>query len=190
MYNSVNRNNPFDENIPGLDMASLQELLRQQAQRRPLYENIAILGCGYVGAALAYHWQEQGHFVTGTTTSPERFASLFQLTSKVVVMKGDDARAMKSLLQDQDTVVVSVAPTGDSLADEESYSATYLSTAQNFVQALQQAPRVKKVIYVSSCSIYGDRQGEWVDDNSPIIPLEVRGQVLCEAEKILLQANK
>ena len=57
MYNSVDRNSPFDQNIPELDMAHLQDLLRQQAQRRPLYENVAILGCGYVGSALADHWQ-------------------------------------------------------------------------------------------------------------------------------------
>ena len=188
MYNSFDRNSPFDENISELDMAHLQEILRQQAQRRPLYENVAILGCGYVGTALAYHWEGQGHFVTGTTTSPERFASLSEFVSKVVVMKGDDARAMESLLQDQDTVVVSVAPTGDSLVDEDVYSTTYLSTAKNLVHALKQAPRVKRIIYLSSYSIYGDRQGEWVDETDPVAPLELRGQVLCETEKILLQA--
>ena len=188
MYNSVDRNRPFDENIPELDMAHLQELLRQQAQRHPLYENVAILGCGYVGTALAYHWQERGHFVTGTTTSPERLASLSEVVSKVVVMKGDDARAMESLLQEQDTVVVSVAPTGHRVADEDVYFTTYLSTARNLVKTLKQAPRVKQIIYLSSCSVYGDRQGDWVDETDPVAPSELRSQVLCEAEKILLQA--
>ncbi len=189
MYNSVNRNSSFEPNRPELDLAYLQELLRQQTQRRPLYENIAILGCGYMGSALAEYWQEQGHFLTGTTTSWERVASLSEVVSQVVLMKGDDASAVQSFLQGQDTVVVSVAPTSSQVADEAIYEITYLATARNLVQALKQAPRVKQIIYLSSCSVYGDRQGEWVDESSPVSPLEPRSQVLCEAEKILLQAT-
>ncbi len=189
MYNSVDRNSPFDQNIPELDMAHLQELLRQQAQRRPLYENVAILGCGYVGSALADYWQEQGHFVTGTTTSIERVAPLGEVLSKVVLLKGNDASAVQSLVQGQDTVVVSVAPTGSHALGEGAYETTYLTTAKNLVQALNQAPRVKQIIYLSSCSVYGDRQGGWVDETSPVAPSEPRSQVLGEAEKILLQVT-
>ncbi len=170
-------------------MAHLQELLRQQAQRRPLYENVAILGCGYVGSALADYWQEQGHFVTGTTTSIERVAPLREVLSKVVLLKGDDPSAVQSLVQGQDTVVVSVAPTGSHALGEGAYETTYLATARNLIQALNQAPRVKQIIYLSSCSVYGDRQGRWVDETSPVAPSEPRSQVLCEAEKILLQAG-
>ncbi len=189
MYNSVNRNSSFDPNLPELDLTHLQELLRQQAQRRPLYEKVAILGCGYVGSALGQYWQEQGHYVTGTTTSGERVASLSEIVSQVVLMKGDDATAMQSLLQGQDTVVVSVAPTGFQLVNEAIYEATYLGTARNLVHALNQAPSVKQIIYLSSCSVYGDRQGEWVDESSPVKPSERRSQVIYETEKILLQTT-
>ncbi|MEM9271635.1 MAG: SDR family oxidoreductase [Cyanobacteria bacterium P01_F01_bin.143] len=171
-------------------MAQLQKLLRQQAQRRPLLENVTILGCGYVGSALAYNWQEQGHFVTGTTTSRERVAILSELVSQVVLMKGDDANAMESLVQGQDTIVVSVAPTSSTAADEDGYSNTYLATAQNLVKALAQAPRVKQIIYLSSCSVYGDRQGAWVDENSSIMPQDHRSQVLSKTEQILMGANQ
>ncbi len=188
MYNSVDRNSPNEPNIPELDMAHLQKLLQQQAQRRPLSENIGILGCGYVGSALADYWQEQGHFVTGTTTSWERVASLAEVVSQVFLMKGDDADAVQSLVRGQDTLVVSVAPTGSQVADEGTYERTYLATARNLVQALNQAPRVKQIIYLSSCSIYGDRQGQWVDETDSIFPSEPRSQIISEAEQILLQA--
>ncbi len=190
MYNSVNENNSFENNTPELDMAQLQKILRQQAQRRPLFENVTILGCGYVGSALAYYWQERGHFVTGTTTSWERVATLSELVSQVVLIKGDDASAIKALVQCQDTIVVSVAPTSYAAADEDGYSKTYLATAQNLVKALEQAPRVKQIIYLSSCSVYGDRQGNWVDENSTIMPQDSRSQVLYETEQTLMQANK
>ncbi len=190
MHNSINENSSFENNVPKLDMAQLQQILRQQAQCRPLFENITILGCGYVGSALADYWQEQGHFVTGTTTSWQRVAPLSELVSQVVLIKGDDPSAMESLVQGQDTIVVSVAPTGSQGANEDGYSNTYLSTAKNLVKALEQTPRVKQIIYLSSCSVYGDRQGNWVDESATIVPQDHRSQVLYEAEQILLQANK
>ena len=181
-------NTPFSEGVPELDMTYLQTLLRQQAQRRPLYENVAIVGCGYVGTALADQWQAQGHFVTGTTTRRERSAALEEVVSKVAVMRGDDASAVQLVIQDQDTVVVSVAPTSSYSAETDPYGATYLPTARNLVQALEQASRVKQLIYLSSHSVYGDRGGEWVDETTPVFPSDYQGQVLCEAERIMLQA--
>ncbi|MFM7449611.1 MAG: SDR family oxidoreductase [Leptolyngbyaceae cyanobacterium] len=188
MNNSIDRNNPFDESAPTLDMDLLSQLIRQQAQNRPIFENIAILGCGYVGSALADYWQERGHFVTGTTTSRERVASLAKTVSKAVLMKGDDFTAVHSLLQGQDTLVVSVAPTGFQQADEATYETTYITTTKNLVKALSQTPSVTQVIYLSSCSVYGDRQGEWVDETAHIDPLDHKSQVLYEAEQTILQA--
>jgi nucleoside-diphosphate-sugar epimerase len=188
MNNSIDRSNPFDESIPTLDMDLLSKLIRQQAQSRAIFENIAILGCGYVGSALADFWQEKGHFVTGTTTSRERVASLSQIVSKAVLMKGDNFPAVHSLLQGQDTLVVSVAPTGFQQAGEAAYENTYIITAKNLVKALSESPNVTRVVYLSSCSVYGDRQGKWVDETAQIDPLDHRSQVLYESEQIILQA--
>ena len=169
-------------------MAHLRQLMSQQTQRRPIFENIAILGCGYVGSALADYWQDRGHCITGTTTSRERVASLSAAISKVVLMKGDDATAVQSLLQGQDTLVVSVAPTGFQEDEEATYEATYLTTAKNLAEVLKQAPNLTQIVYLSSCSVYGDRQGDWVDETSSVSLLERKSQVLYEAEKIILQA--
>jgi nucleoside-diphosphate-sugar epimerase len=188
MYNPIDRNNPFDEHIPTLDMDLLGKLIRQQAQRRTDFENIAILGCGYVGSALADCWQEQGHIVTGTTTSRERVAPLEEIVAKVVLMRGDDLTAMHSLLEGQDTLVVTIAPTGFQQADDATYETTYLTTTKNLVEALDQAPTVKQIIYLSSCSVYGDRHGEWVDETAQIDPIDRKSHILYESEQIIRQA--
>jgi nucleoside-diphosphate-sugar epimerase len=188
MYNFPDRNSPFDRNSPLLDMNQLQALIQKQSTRRPIFENIAVLGCGYVGKALAEIWQEQGHFVTGTTTSRERIPALAASLSKAVIAKGADYSAMQSLLQDQNTLVVSIAPTGVQEANTATYETTYISTAQNLVKVLSQTPNVTQIIYLSSCSVYGDRQGEWVDETSQIAPVEQRSQVIHESEQIILQA--
>jgi nucleoside-diphosphate-sugar epimerase len=188
MYNFPDRNSPFDQNAPDLDMNLLQELIRKQAQNRPIFENITILGCGYVGSALANYWQERGHFVTGTTTSRAKLSRVSEAVSKAVLMKGDDITAVHSLLQNQDTLVISIAPTGFQEADAAIYETTYLNTTKNLVEGLNQAPNVKQIVYLSSCSVYGDRQGEWVDETAQIDPLEHKSQIIHESEKIILQA--
>jgi nucleoside-diphosphate-sugar epimerase len=188
MYNPIDKNNPFDEQTPALDMDLLQKLIGQQSRHRPIFENIAILGCGYVGSTLADYWQDQGHFVTGTTTSKSRVAALTESVSKAVVMKGNDLIAVYSLLEGQDTLVVSVAPSGSQEAATTTYETTYLDTAKNLVIALSDAPNIRQVVYLSSCSVYGDRQGEWVDETANINLLDQKSQVIYEAEQIILQA--
>jgi len=189
MYDSMNDSNSVDPGLSDVVLTELRSLLRQQAQLPQLYENIAILGCGYVGSALADFWQTQGHFVTGTTTRPERVALLSRLLSQVVVMTGDDAHGLTSLCKGQNTVVVSVSPSGSRLASESDYATTYLSTARNMVEALRHAPDVQQVVYLSSCSVYGDRQGSWVDESTPLDPVDRRGQVIHQAEQIISLAN-
>lgn len=95
--------------------------------------------------------------------------------------------------------MVSVAPTSSQVVDEATDETIYLATAKNLVQALNQATTVKQIIYLSSCSVYGDqlrwcaernRQGGWVDKASPISPSKPRSQILSQAEQILLQASR
>ena len=165
------------------------ESLFPEQQPGYAFKKKAIVGCGYVGMALAHYWdRQQGHSVTGTTTRQERVAELEELASQVVVMKGQDSQAVKLLLQNQDTVVLSIAPISDRQVDAEVYRETYIPTAKNLVAALQEAPSVKQVIYLSSCSVYGNKKGEWVDEASPVEAHSGHSQVLCETEQLLLDS--
>ncbi|MEM6404952.1 MAG: NAD(P)H-binding protein, partial [Cyanobacteria bacterium P01_D01_bin.116] len=114
-----------------------------QQQKYSGLANIAIIGCGYVGTAASRYWYEQkGHSVTATTTREERVTELEEIATQVVVMKGEDSQAVKSLLQNQDTVVLSIAPISDRQVDAEVYRETYIPTAKNLVAALQETPSV------------------------------------------------
>ncbi|HEY9690757.1 MAG TPA: SDR family oxidoreductase [Oculatellaceae cyanobacterium] len=160
--------------------------------------NIAIIGCGYVGTAVARHWQQEKNYtITVTTTSEQRIPELEKIANQVVVINGDDELALRSLLQNQDVVVVSVAPKRARVATPQEYrkieanpyEQTYLRTAQTIVAALQHTPRVKQLIYTGSYSVYGDRNGESVDEQSPVKPANNNGQILFDTEQILLQAS-
>lgn len=175
-------------------MTYLRERSRQQ-DRDKATKKVAILGCGYVGTALASYWRSQGLSITGTTTSLERVATLANVANQVVLMNANDASAVHSLLQDQDLLVVSVAPTGSIQVNDTTYAETYLNTTQNLAMALQQAPNIKQVIYLSSCSVYRtgsklDLQGDLlIDETAQLDPSEPRSQILHEAEKLLLQVS-
>ena len=153
------------------------------------FERAAIIGCGYVGTALATYWKgQQGYSVTATTTREQRIEELEKVASQVVVMKGQDSQSVRSLLQNHDTVVLSIAPISDRQVDAQVYRETFIPTAKNLVEALQDTGPVKQIVYLSSCSVYGNKKGEWVDENAPVETNSEYNQVLCEAEQILLDS--
>lgn len=146
--------------------------------------NVAIIGCGYVGTALTRYWhQELGFVVTATTTTPERVAALEALGAKAVVVNGNDSEGLRSLLQNQDTVLLSVGAKNGNV-----YQETYLHTAQTLVSVLKQAPSVRQLVYTGSYGVYGDRNGASVDESSPVAPANPNGQILCDTEQVLLSA--
>jgi len=145
---------------------------------------IAIIGCGYVGTAIAQLWSQKGHQLTVTTTTPERVSELKNIASQVVVMKGDNYSAMQDVLQNQEIVLLSVG-----YRYGGGYRETYLETAQNLVASLKQTPTVKQIIYTGSYSVYGDKNGQYVDENSLLTPASENGNILCETEQVLLSAS-
>jgi len=148
--------------------------------------NVAIIGCGYVGHPLARLWnQELGFCVTATTTNPEKIPHLETVAQKVFVVRGDESKDLESVLENQEVVLLSVGAKG-----RNSYEETYLHTAKNLVSLLQINPSVKQVIYTGSYSVYGDKNGELVDESTPLSPANLNGQILAETEQVLLSASR
>lgn len=146
--------------------------------------NVTIVGCGYVGTAVARYWrQELGFTVTATTTTPERVAALEAVAQQVAVVKGNDLAGIQSAIQGRDTVLLSVGA-----RNRKMYEETYLHTAQTLGAALKQVDTVRQVIYTGSYSVYGDRNGEWVDEETPVAPANENDQILSETEQVLLSA--
>lgn len=146
---------------------------------------VAIIGCGYVGKAIADYWRhELGFVVTATTTKPENVTTLEDYAQRVVVVKGHDSAGLQSALQDQEIVLLSVGA-----KNAEVYEETYLHTAQTLVSVLKQSPTVRQLIYTGSYAVYGDRDGAWVDESSPVAPTNANGQILAQTEQVLLSAS-
>ncbi|MBV9387838.1 MAG: SDR family oxidoreductase [Chroococcidiopsidaceae cyanobacterium CP_BM_ER_R8_30] len=144
---------------------------------------VAIIGCGYIGTAVARYWQQLGLVVTATTMTSERATALSAIASHVVVVKGNDPVNLQLVMQEQDVVLLSVGA-----ASPNVYEETYLQTAKTLVSVLETSS-VKQLIYTGSYAVYGDRNGEWVDETSPVAPANSNGQILRDTEQVLLSAS-
>lgn len=147
---------------------------------------ITILGCGYVGTALARHWRNSSdHQLRLTTTSPERRGELAELADAVHVLEGADAEGLRAALEDSEVPVFSLAPTGTSQVGAEGYEATYLRTFEALERVLPSLPQLRQLIYTGSCSVYGDAGGGWVDETTPPAPRDRHGEILLASERRL-----
>ncbi|MEL6161482.1 MAG: SDR family oxidoreductase [Cyanobacteria bacterium J06554_11] len=143
----------------------------------------AIVGCGYVGTAVAKAWQAQGCDVLVTTTREERVDELRAIANNVEVLVGTDRAALQNALQDRQVVLLCVASKrGGSYAD------THLNTAKTIAAVLPHTA-VEQLIYTSSCSVYGQHFGAWVTELMPPMPVTDNGKVIEQAEQTLLSAT-
>ena len=141
--------------------------------------NVAIIGCGYLGLAVAEVLTKQGFHVTATTRNSERLSELSRVAQKSVILKGNDEDEFIPLVANNDIILVMTA--ADKL---EHYESAYLNTAQILKKLALEMDLPRDLIYTSSTSVYGDHHGRWVDETSDLLGKKEQIQTLIEAEKI------
>jgi len=170
------------------DLASLYQLLSQQ--ERPILpsgERRAILGCGYVGEAVAKNWKQEGHALWGTTTRPERLTELADLVENPLVFDSMDPSSSLDFAADLDGILVSFAPSKSSSVDLSQYEQTFLGGLQRLIQTLSQRPASTplQLVHLSSCGVYGNRQGALTSENDPTDSDHPVNEVLVRAEEMI-----
>jgi nucleoside-diphosphate-sugar epimerase len=86
-----------------------------------------------------------------------------------------------------DYLVYSAAATDH---DEAGYRAAYVEGLQHVLGWLKQhGQRPKRLLFVSSSSVYGQQQGEWVDETSPTVAGGYSGRLMLEAEQVALDSG-
>ncbi len=140
---------------------------------------LLIVGCGYVGSALAERRVAAGDTVFGLRRN------VAGLPTGVTPLRGDVSRAggLGALPPDLDYVVYAV---GAKARDEETYRRVYLDGIGNLLDALgDEAQAPKRVLFTSSTSVYAQSRGEWLDESSPTHPQRFSGQIMLSAEGLL-----
>ena len=149
--------------------------------------HLTIVGCGFVGLALARQLQAERSqlTLTLTTTREERYAELQPLADQVKICDAADPISLKQALSDAEIAVFCLGPKGDRQVDEDGYRNTFIDSFQCLTSLLPQLPQLRQIIYTSSCSVYGDAQGEWVSESTPTNPGNGHGAVLVDSESLL-----
>ncbi len=150
-----------------------------------------ILGCGYIGTALAKAALAVGENVGVLTRSEGRAADLRAMGFGEVVaadIVSDNWHA--AFNPAGEAVVFCVAP---SKAGEDGYQHSFIEGAKSIVRWLDQSAAsgrvpARELVFTSSTSVYPQTDGSWVDEATLVdaARLGAAGRVLREAEEILL----
>lgn len=138
-----------------------------------------LLGCGFVGKVLARQLQLSGDSVTGWVRSSDSARELSGLQVHPFVGDFTDFSVWEQLPTDFQRVI-HIASSGR--GDSEVYKKVYLKGMEELLKRFPQAQK----LFVSSTSVYGQTEGEWVDESSPTTPSSSTSQVLLEAESVTL----
>ena len=149
--------------------------------------DLTIVGCGYVGNALAERLQPRRPplSLTLTTTSRERLEQLSPLADRVQVCDATDPSQLLEALRQSSSVVFCLGPKGDRQVDANGYRHTFLDSFRCLTSLLPQLPELRQIVYTGSCSVYGDAQGRWVDEQTAPEPSSGHGDVLLQSEQLL-----
>lgn len=144
-------------------------------------DRIVIIGCGYVGLALGAEWRRRGCDLIGTTTSPDRCATIKAAGITPAIVSLGDHDGLCRVITGCDVVYLTAAAG----RDRNNYRAVYEEGVRNLLTAARRAA-VRQIVYTSSTRVYGQDDGSWVDETSPTEPRDDRGRILLEAERTLL----
>jgi nucleoside-diphosphate-sugar epimerase len=141
---------------------------------------ILIAGCGYVGEATADLFFSAGWEVEGWVHSKE---SAMRLSAKPYAVRsidfsrpGEASKCGESF----DAVIHCASSRG---GDAEAYRQIYLHGARHLIEQFPGAT----ILFTSSTSVYAQRDGSWVTENSATQPLRETSRILLETEKLILE---
>lgn len=142
----------------------------------PLAVTRLVIGCGYLGRPAAALWRAGGSTVAALT---RRNADALRAVGLEPVLGDVTEPSSLSALPTAETVLYAV---GLDRAAGKSMRDVYVRGLENVLRAL---PRTGRFVYVSSTSVYGQTNGEWVNEDAPTEPVEESGKVVLEAEQLL-----
>ncbi|RKE04801.1 NAD(P)H-binding protein [Marinifilum flexuosum] len=145
---------------------------------------ISVLGCGWLGLALAKHLSSKGYDVKGSVMQEENLEELHQFGIKgyQIAFNPDLQVCSDDHFFETDIIVSCIPPKRRD--DIESY---YPKQIDSLKQEAQKHG-VKKVLFISSTSVYPNTLGK-VSEELQLSPEKASGKALVKAEKLLTQSD-
>src|SRR5216117_4601938 len=140
---------------------------------------ILIAGCGYIGQAGADLFHSAGWAVEGWTGSAESAAALSAKpypVRQVNISKRAEVAERAGIF---DALIHCASSSG---GDAGMYRQVYLDGARNLLEMFPGS----KLLFTSSTSVYAQRDGSWVTEESETKPVRETSRILLETEKLVL----
>lgn len=137
---------------------------------------ILVAGCGQLGLPLARRLAGS-HQVWGLARSAREPAAGIHFIQADLCQP----ESLTSLPHNIDTLIYCVTPGERS---EETYRAIYVDGLRHLVTALGHNSSLQRLFYVSSTSVYGQSDHEWVDEDSPTNAKNFSGRIIREGERL------
>jgi len=133
---------------------------------------ILIVGYGYLGGHLARAEREAGHAVEALCRSKLEGTAIQQISADL-----DQAESLTDLQVEGEIIYYCAPPPSQGVID---------SRLQNFLSAIKKQ-RPKRLILISTTGVYGNCDGEWIDETKAANPQVDRAHRRWDAEQKLTQ---
>ena len=153
-------------------MREFAHSLRKDSGLKPK-ATMLIVGCGYIGQRMAQQLIQNHQAVTGVVRSEASLHALQQLGINSIQCDLDQASLPQHSTQDE-TLMVCMPPPAVGTDD---------TRTSQLIEGFAHSGQPKRVVYLSTTSVYGDCHGEWVDETWPAKPEVDRAKRRWSAEQ-------
>jgi nucleoside-diphosphate-sugar epimerase len=147
-------------------------------------EQVLIVGCGDIGARLS-NMAPDTYAITGLRRHPPvDTRRLHYYACDVTEPSGFDTILQQSVFS---IILITMTPSDPT---DSGYERAYVQTCKNLIASLKKyRSKPRLLLFVSSTGVYGQSDGEWVNESSPTAPESFSGKRLLEAENIILDSG-
>jgi nucleoside-diphosphate-sugar epimerase len=143
--------------------------------------SLLIAGCGDVGTRLGLRLAAAGWRVHGLRRT------VAQLPAAIAPVAGDLHAGACPAAWPQGELDYLVYCAAASQHDEAGYRAAYVDGLRHVLAWLaQHGQRPRRILFASSSGVYGQQEGEWIDEDSPAEAQGYSARIMREAEQLAL----
>ncbi|WP_445159328.1 NAD(P)-binding domain-containing protein [Mesohalobacter salilacus] len=147
---------------------------------------VGILGCGWLGQALAKKLVSKSYKVRGTTTQNENLKTLEKIgidSFKIEIYSDHVKGNLKSFLKNLDVLIIAIPPKLRQTKDSLKKGLEYIFKTNEF-------STLKNLIHISSTGVFADGKNKFYNENSMPNNKSSRGEYLKNLEALVLEQKQ
>lgn len=161
-------------------------------------QTILLIGLGKIGKSVAQTLLAQGKIVIGVTRHFTDIAQTLSQSPNFAHLQADASQLTPAQIQPFSQaithvcIIVSPSQSSDQFTTQayqaQAYKNSYLAICETIARLSPHLPRLQRVVFISSTSIYGHNSGEVIDATTPMqSPPSATAKILLQAEMVLAQ---